>query len=276
MIVSICYANEAYRKSQRINEFTAKFIGKVDVTHNFGPADIDSEFSKENTEILSIERGNGLWLWKPYFIDRTLQQLNEKDYLIYTDSSTIYYRNAKKLIALLENSEQAAMLFELPLVEAEWTKPFVFEALGLNEHKYLFSNQRSGTIMIFKNTPNTKKLVSEWLSLCKQKAFLDFNKSNEKKGDFLIHHREDQSVLSLLSKKHGIKAFSDPTDYGKFPTQYIFFNSLFSQNEYSSPYKLNKTYFIHHRGYNIFLYYIKFILKSLFINFIYRPRSISK
>ena len=29
-----------------------------------------------------------------------------------------------------------------------------------------------------------------------------------------ISHREDQSILSLLAKKYGIRSFSDPTQYG--------------------------------------------------------------
>jgi len=40
----------------------------VDEYYNYGPNDIDNEFKKKNIEILSQKRGNGYWLWKPYFI----------------------------------------------------------------------------------------------------------------------------------------------------------------------------------------------------------------
>ncbi len=65
--------------------------GKVDYFYAYGPKDIDIEFKLSNNDILSRNRGNGYWLWKPYFILKTLKEkLREGDYLIYTDATILY------------------------------------------------------------------------------------------------------------------------------------------------------------------------------------------
>jgi hypothetical protein len=50
----------------------------------FGPEDIDDDFRKangmtsaDNADTLSVERGVGLWLWKPYVIRKALMMLEE-------------------------------------------------------------------------------------------------------------------------------------------------------------------------------------------------------
>lgn len=276
MITAISYANGPFKKSQKYNRISAKLLGGIDKVICYGPELIDEEFKRENAVTLSNKRGNGLWLWKPYFINQALGELAENDYLIYADSTIVFQRNVKGLISLLEESGQSIMLFDLPLVEIQWSKQLLFDKLEANEHRYQFSNQRSGSVMIFKKDAQTVKFVMEWLELCKQEELLDYMPAKDTKNEFFLNHREDQSIISLLSKKYNIQSFSDPTDYGKFPTQYIFYDVLFSQKSYEQGYRINKTYFIHHRGYNVFLYYLKFIYKGLFVNLIYRPRIIKK
>ena len=101
-IVAISYADEKYLKQLKINELTAINIGKVDEYYKYNFDDIDLNFKKKNEDILSRERGNGYWLWKPYFILKAFKEkLNKGDYLIYTDAG-IYY--CKNLIKFLINS----------------------------------------------------------------------------------------------------------------------------------------------------------------------------
>lgn len=98
MIVAVNYSDWKYKKAQKFNSITAIEKGKVDKVISYSPKDIDMEFRKKNASILSQDRGNGFWLWKPYIIKKTLDSLHENDYLIYLDSGAFYMNNVQYLI----------------------------------------------------------------------------------------------------------------------------------------------------------------------------------
>lgn len=113
-IIGISYGNNIFQKQLKINKKTAILIGKVDEYYSFGPDDIDFEFKKKNQDILSRERGNGYWLWKPYFILKTLKEkLKEGDYLIYTDAGILYMNSTKKIIDFLKEKNAEMWAFQL-------------------------------------------------------------------------------------------------------------------------------------------------------------------
>jgi hypothetical protein len=80
-------AGEARTHSaQRLVEDGGKF-DNVDGVMVFGPGDIDDDFrnaagvaSADNANTLGVERGVGLWLWKPYVIRKALLMLEEVSY----------------------------------------------------------------------------------------------------------------------------------------------------------------------------------------------------
>ena len=76
-LVDISYANEKYIKVSKLNRICAIRVGRADRAIIYTPNDIDADFTRENKEILSASRGNEYWLWKPYFIKKTLEQMNE-------------------------------------------------------------------------------------------------------------------------------------------------------------------------------------------------------
>jgi hypothetical protein len=265
MIVAINYANEKYKKHQRLNTKTAYLFGKVDRVYSFSPEDIDVEFHKKNKEILSHERGNGLWLWKPYFINKIMNELNDGDVICYTDSGIAYLKNVRSLITKLKESRQDIMLFEIPLIECQWTKKTVFDALDANTEKICFSNQTLGTILIIIISSYSRKFIKKWFELCQNETLIMPKNKDESENEWYITHREDQSILSVLAKKEGIISFSDPTDYGQFPEQYLAYNRLFRLNKKANPYKLDKIYFLLMRKANPFVYYMKFLMKKYFL-----------
>ena len=68
MIHFITYSNSSYQKTRDYCSKMALKKGKVDTSKAYGPEDIDNVFYNANRRILDEKRGNGLWLWKPYFI----------------------------------------------------------------------------------------------------------------------------------------------------------------------------------------------------------------
>ena len=263
MIAALNYANAAYKKHQRLNSWTAKNIGKVDKVYSFSPENIDSDFYEQNKNILSEKRGNGLWLWKPYFIQKVMSELKYGDCLVYVDSGAFYVRNVRPLIDKLKSSGQDIMLFELPLIECQWTKKAVFEALNIYDEKTRFSNQTLGTIIVIVISEKSIKFINKWLQLC-QKEILIFPKEKDETEDNLyIEHREDQSILSTLGKKENIIPFSDPTDRGKYLFAYLAFNRFFLKKEKEDKYSIKKTFFILNKSHNLFFYLFGIFLSRI-------------
>lgn len=81
-----------------------------------------------------------------------------------------------------------------------------------DEEKYHNTLQRLGTYFLIRKTPKTVDFVNKWLELSQDYDLISdkFTKDGHNKG--FRHHKHDQSILSLLSKVHGIKSFEDIGD----------------------------------------------------------------
>lgn len=215
--VLISYANEAYKKAQNLLSKTARKAGFTELIE-YNPEDVDENFRKEHEDIFSVKRGNGLWLWKPYLILKTLESANDGDIVLYCDSGACFFRSASPLLNIADEND--VWISILPLVERQFTKKCVFEKMGLMGSAYTDTPQVSGTFMAFKKTEFTVSFVKEWLKYCCDYELLSPAKDTEESDDF-YSHREDQSILSLLVKKYYIRAYSDPSQYGRLPEKYI-------------------------------------------------------
>lgn len=261
MITLINFADKNFKSKQKWNSLSAKWLGKVDNIIEFSPNDIDKDFYNQNKNILDTTRGGGHWLWKPYLILKALNDIKENEYLIYCDSGAFVLRNLKILTEALEKSNQSIMLFELPLLECQWTQRTVFEYFANFSNELAFSNQIMGGFLVLKKNNSSVSFIEKWLALCCDEKLLVPHNSNE--STFFKAHREDQSILSVLAKTSGIKSFSDPTDYGRFPNKYLIKDRLFNLNTKQSELVIKKPIFLLARKANIFLYLINFFIKNV-------------
>ncbi|SFO22136.1 hypothetical protein SAMN04487831_11277 [Pseudobutyrivibrio sp. UC1225] len=215
MILAINYANDKYKVSQKYNSKTALRNG-ADKVVEYSPSSIDGLFRKENEEIMSAIRGDGYWLWKPYIILDALDKVKQGDYVIYADSGSAYVNNIKKLIASLELSKQDIMIFSLSKKEKYYSKRDAFVLLDCDFPEYYESPQRIGTYILLKKNSNSVAFVEEWLKYSQDKRILtnDDNVMGLDNYSGFIENRHDQTVLSLLSKKHNLMPFRDPSQYG--------------------------------------------------------------
>lgn len=219
MIVAINYANLKFKKAQYFNSRTAISKGKVDKVISYSPKDIGADFYAKNKKILQQKRGNGYWLWKPYLIQKTLRGLNAGDYLVYLDAGAFYINDIRYLIQQMEQDKQDIMPFELPLKECCYTKRDVFIQMDCDEPGYYETNQRMATMIILKKTDLTLRFVEEWLDYCQCGHIITDEKNNRGKDNYkgFVDNRHDQSIFSLLSKRYGLKAYRDPSQFGRFP-----------------------------------------------------------
>lgn len=215
MVVCINYANERYEKAQSLNSMTAKKVGKADKVISYHPEDIDPAFREEHKDILSLERGDGYWLWKPYFIYKTLSILNEGDILVYSDSGSYYINSVRHLINTMNAAKLDIMPFTLHTPEYLYTKRDAFILMGCDEPEYVNSFQRLASFQVIRKTDYSISFVKDWLNFaCDARIITDtVSTLGENYPDF-IDNRHDQSIFSLLSKKYGLPGFRDPSQFG--------------------------------------------------------------
>ena len=88
----------------------------------YSKEDIEPGFIEKNRSIMSNPRGFGLWLWKPYFIQKTLKSMKDGDWLFYVDGCTIFINDIHSLVKCAENQKSGILLFEMPLIDHQFTK----------------------------------------------------------------------------------------------------------------------------------------------------------
>jgi len=205
-IIAISYGNKLFKRQLKANKKSALEIGNVDEYYNYGPDDIDKDFKEKNKDILSIKRGNGLWLWKPYFINKTIiEKMEDGDYLIYTDAAVMFMNSSQLLIDFLKLNNADMWMFRLTYKESKYSKRDAFILIGVDMPFYSETNQYQAGIQIYRKNAYTIRFVQEWLFYCKDKRIVSDNNNTLGKNNYpgFIENRHDQTALSLLIKKYG-------------------------------------------------------------------------
>ena len=110
MVCAINYADERYRKTQKFNSKMAKKHG-ADKVIEYTEHDLSEEFKEKNKEIFRYSRGGGYWIWKPWIIKHTLKELEDEDYLVYTDAGSAFVRPIQLLIDVMKEQKTDLMAF---------------------------------------------------------------------------------------------------------------------------------------------------------------------
>lgn len=217
MIVAANYADKRFRRAQKLNSKTARQWG-ADRVLEYTREDIDEEFYSANREILDNPRGGGYYLWKPYVFYRAYQEIGEGDYLIYTDAGSVYVDSIQKLIDCMEKEQVNIMLFSLQneMLEKKYTKRDAFILTGCDKEQYTDTPQSIGGYMVCKRSPEAEAFFREVLSFAQDIRIISDmpNVMGKENYQGFVDHRHDQSVISLISKKRGLKKFRDPSQYG--------------------------------------------------------------
>ena len=205
-IVAISYGDEKYSNQLQFNGKSAFEFAKVDEFYGYTPKDIDPQFQKKNSYILEKGRGNGYWLWKPYFLYKTLKEkLNYGDFLIYSDAAIIYVDLAQKLVDFLNEKKLDMYLHRLPHLEKQYTKRDAFILLGVDAPFYAETGQFNAAFQIYRKSKFTEFFIGEYLYYAQDKRIItdDANELGVGNYEGFRDHRHDQSILSLLTKKYG-------------------------------------------------------------------------
>jgi hypothetical protein len=188
----------------KVNKFTAIKVGKVDKYYCYKPEDIDINFRKKNKKILSRRRGNGYWIWKPYFILKTLKKkLNKGDYLIYTDSGILYLDKVERVIKFMISKNEDIWAIRTIYIEKKYSKRDAFILLDADSTIYTDTYQYMAGIQIYKKSNFSENFLKKLLYYSTDKRIVtdDPNTLGLPNYKGFIGNRHDQTVLSLLTKK---------------------------------------------------------------------------
>ena len=219
MIHLINFANDKFTEIQEESSRNAKRYGGIDKVWECKSGDISPDFLQENASIFSYKRGYGLWLWKPYLINKLLNILPDNDFLVYADAGITILKSLKPLFNIMERDNIEMMFFDLPLLEREWTKGEAYK--NLKNYREDNLNQIDGSFFILKNSLQTREFINQWLVTCQKEEYLSPKRFTDMEDDKLYQsHREDQALLSILVHNRELVTYRDPSDYGEFPYQY--------------------------------------------------------
>lgn len=210
------YASGGRFRESQIKNSQSGLLAGFNVVYQMSDKEIDATFREKNNTILSSKRGAGYWLWKPYFINLLLRDMNENDILFYADAGSVFVRELQPLFDKILSDVNGVGCFSMAggHLEKLWTKRDVITYMEAD--KFADTPQRQASFMMFRGTDYAKKFAAKYLDLCCNYTLIsdDQNIHGWNEPDFQ-EHRHDQSIWSLLTKIHGIHTISEPTQWGQ-------------------------------------------------------------
>lgn len=189
----------------------AREFGLFDEVVGFTEVDLqnDTEFWEKNGDFMeNHKRGYGYWVWKSFIIFKTLQRIEQGDIVVYCDSGCElriqYIQRMREYFDIVTKSDKGIIGMTLNFHERHWNKTDTFAALDAAEF-FNDNYQVIAGIVICKKCDNTMSLVEKWQRTCCRHNLITDGPGILPNAPDFIEHRHDQSVFSLLMKKHGFE-----------------------------------------------------------------------
>lgn len=177
--------------------------------------DLDPEYKKRNSYLLSQERGVGLWMWKHYVIYMMLEKMNDNDILFYLDSDMMCSDDIIGFFCLANNHDVTPFHHNnkwYTLSRLARRDAMIF--MDLDFSKVANSVQYSGGNVFIKKTPYSVKFVREMAAWSQQPEVIMGWRLPSKYGtdwpEYLesnMMHQCDQAISSLMHVKYGHKSY---------------------------------------------------------------------
>lgn len=217
-IVVVNYADHTMTQSQKLCSESAYKYG-ADFVYVGKPENIDTDFKHLNRSIFDGKRGAGCyWIFKPYFIEYVMRDLQDGDILIYADAGIEFVAPVNEIISKMDED---IFFFTNGFPHVEWCKGDVFETItkikiptdGQYDHLRSFK-QVQASVIFFRVNQKTKDFIKEWLLYCQMPGFIDDSPSKLPNYPTFAEHRHDQAILTCLQIKYGYKLHWYPSTTG--------------------------------------------------------------
>lgn len=215
MILAINYSDNRFRNAQKFNTKRALKLG-VDRVIEYSYDTLPDEFKEKYKTRFSYQRGGGYWIWKPYIILDALSKVKEGDYVVYLDSGSALVQNIHYLIHAMNQENIDVMVFCITLLEKFYTKRDAFILMDCDKKEIRETPQICSGYLILKKSRFSCELMEQFMEyVADDRITMDQDNVMGKENYVgFVENRHDQTVLSLLCKKHGIQPFRDPSQWG--------------------------------------------------------------
>jgi hypothetical protein len=215
----VSYATPQFRHRQMILGFSGRLNHVVDTVTAWTPRKLQAAgFEGVIPEISLKERGSGFWSWKPFIIQRCLQEIPEGDIVLYCDVGRIYPfklldQPLDPFLRWMEVQDQEIMPgiqipWDGPI--SQWTKRDALLALDMDREEVLAATPIQTSFSIWRAGSKSRDFLSKWMELCSQRKLISDDPSMCNLGEHpgFQENRHDQALLSLLCMKEGLRGLS--------------------------------------------------------------------
>lgn len=196
--IAITFGNERFVNS--LKRIKKEFINTNLFRDVFAytPEDFGIDFKEKHTDFLTTNpRGYGYWLWKPYFVKKTLDSMNDGDILVYADAGCKITGNLKPLLDFCYHSEHKFIVApNCPVTE--FTKMDLYEECGTTYKDWIGKPSIEANRLIICKTKHTMNIIDEWWRLSQIYHNIDDSPSIKPNSIDFKEHRHDQAILTLL------------------------------------------------------------------------------
>jgi hypothetical protein len=213
----ITYGDDNFKKSRE------RICGEATNTKWFSTIkyytnnDYNLDFYNKNKEILDNKIGGGFWIWKPYFIKKHLDLINDNDYLVYLDSGCTInkdgYKRFKEYLDIVKNHNTGIIAFQYTnnyFIEKVWNTNEIFNYFNVKDNKKITDSfQILGGVQIIQKKQTSVEIINKWYSVITDNINLFTNYYNENQDkSYFKDNRNDQSVQSVIKKLYNCPVIS--------------------------------------------------------------------
>lgn len=212
----ITYGNNRFEIAKKRLLKEAKNFNEFETIKGYGPQDLSQEVLKKHNKILNMKRGGGYWIWRPYILQMSIDNMEENDFLVYLDAGCKLNIEGKKrfyeYINLLNNSEYGIMSFQMSgkrgpgSLEKEkwWSIKEIFNYFKIDLNSDIAnSGQYLGGVLIMKKNQHLMTFMKEFLKIIDLHSDYCTDNYNTSQHHFFKENRHEQSITSILRKKIG-------------------------------------------------------------------------
>lgn len=227
----VTHASPKFRHRQILLGLSAKLNGVADTVTNWTPARLLREgFHKRCPDIRISELGSGYWAWKPFIIQKKLNEVPDEDLVFYCDVGRKFpYKLLSGSITAFQEWMDRNRQRLLPGVcipwqgpMSKWTKRDAFVATGMDRPQVYATAPIQASFSLWIADDSSRNFLNEWMDLASQRPLISGDKSIcglPELPDF-HEHRYDQALLSLCCIKHGIKGLDIGSETPSIDTQH--------------------------------------------------------
>jgi hypothetical protein len=219
MIHLVSFATPQFRHRQIILGLSGRLNRVVDTVTVWTPRKLQSAgFQEVIPEISLKERGAGFWSWKPFIIQKRLNEVPDGDVVLYCDIGRIYPfklldQSIKPFVEWMHARGQEIMPgIEIPWdgPVSRWTKRDALVALDMDREEILATSPIQASFSIWRAGSKSRDFAAKWMELCSQRKLISDDPSVCKLGEHpgFQENRHDQALLSLLCIKEGMRGLS--------------------------------------------------------------------